>query len=434
MAALLALAPTSSRAPTSLAFLALVGCASIQPGPTPPPTSPPPTPPAQAPAEAARARLEVHGQLARLELGPDGPGTTVPLTGALLGDVLLPAALPDDLPVDVRLGDGVASSLRAGHHRCSDVRHAIFVPFHSRRDILAGEHTLSVVAADDEIALDSLAQTLGSLTLPAGRTLIVVGAPPRRGPGFIAIPEDTPSHRLTLLTALLSPQEGPRWLRRVVGRYLAERHELRRHGNGAQWLATTYRAHRTHLGVAIAEGDLEGGLLVAFCLEIDGHPPRLPLADEVRRRLRAWGPFRGVLDLDACLRQLDARLVARVVPRYDTTSIQQLFDGAVLQGEPLTVQQGSGPFRAGDVLTQLGPQRIEHPTDLAEALQSVEPGQRLLAHVRRGDVERRIWLTAPELVPAGQEVRFLVLPTPMTHPRWPFTAHSFDTPRPPPPN
>lgn len=412
----------SSHASRLVLCLAAIGCGSARP-PVGSPAGPPPAPRRThpGPSPAPRARLRVEGDGAWLEWPPGERTPTGPLR-ASLGDALLPPELEAQLPVAVSLGPDVVSTLAPGEHRADEVRRALFAVVRERRELRAGEHTLTLVATGD-LPLDGLSEELRGLSLPPGHTLVALGGEPHVGEGFVVLEGDNPAARRSLLSVLLRPRRGPPWLRSVVAQYLTDRYLLRRGGDGLAWLLSTYRAHRTHLGIAIAEGDLEGGLLAAFCFEARGHRVELPLSEPTLRRLEATGALRLVLDLDACLRPLGSQLTARTVRHFEPASLQRLF-GGVLEGQPPTLRRrvGGGALRSGDVLTHLGDRPVETLADVEDALQELAPGQRIRARVRRGDTERRVWLRVPELEVARKEVRFEALPSPTSHPRWPFSA------------
>ncbi|MEM9067606.1 MAG: hypothetical protein AAGE52_03845 [Myxococcota bacterium] len=392
---------------TRFAFVLLVACGHASAPPTTPPAPPPQeTPPPVAP------RLDVQSERATWNDAP------LPWPTATLGAAWVPREVGDDVEIEVQIRDGVLATLASGTRTAGEIREAFFArgPI---RDVEVGPRRLKLAGTDLDL------HAFGEL--PAGETWIVIGAELFRRPGILVLPQ-LEGFEEVLAGVLYAPGLPP-WLQDALGAYLRSRDALRGSEEGARWVLEAYAAHRDALGTSLSEGDQSGAQLALFCLDLKG-----AVTGESLRELEGRGDFRGVLDLDDCLRAVDARLVARVIPRYTDVSIRRFFHGALVEGEPPTVVRSPGPLRMGDVITHLRGEPFARLHDLGQLIGTLEPRRRLTVAVRRDGRRVRLWLTVPTMEVESQEVRFSVEPDPARHPAWPFAPQTFDTEGEAPPN
>lgn len=225
--------------------------------------------------------------------------------------------------------------------------------------------------------------------------------------------------------------ETPRWLRRGFGRYGAWLlgADLRRAptADALHVLARAYERHRARIhDRPLAEGDdPDGAALVLFCTDLALRRRGSSLAEQlapspatlearlrdaeppIGERLAASLAFRGVLDLDACLRPHGLRLVARRVNVLAPAPFATLFDGATVEGLVVRRAPESSRLREGDVLVRLGDVPIVEPSDVDLALFGHTAGHRVTSVWVRGDREIRVSLPVP-FGASTVEVRFVI--------------------------
>lgn len=380
---------------------------------------------------------------------------------AWIAPLAIDGALVD--PVVVALDPGIALSALPERRLLSDVRAALLAPFAATRVITAGALHVHLGAAD-EASLDRLETVLSAASAAAFARFgelagpIAIAWSPARVEPSDATPSQTapivgalwtlltrtnlpssaadlPSMLETLAASVAHPREAsaevPRWLRRGMGRYgawlLAA--DLRRAApnDALHVLARAYERHRAAAQRRpIADGDdADGGALALFCTDLAlrrsgsslaevlaPSPERFVerLADthpEVARTLAARVAFRGVIDLDGCVRPFGLRLVALRTNRLGPESRAQLFEGALVEGLVVRRAPAEGRLRAGDVLVRLGEVPIFADEDVDLALVGLEPGHRIASTWARGERLVRVSLPVP-FGPTALGVRFVL--------------------------
>ena len=318
---------------------------------------------------------------------------------------------PDgDVEVQLRLGEDVEGSLESGLHPAARVRRAVFIPRGDWIDLELGDARVLLRGADAELVATWL-ETLPDLAFPEGERRFVEGSPMEDG--TITVVESLWDARVRILGTLLLPDSNP-WVRDAWATY-----ELaRRKPNGVERLIASYVSHRAMTGRALRE-DPDGALWACFCLDLRDEPPS---------QLESQADQAFVLDVDACLAHVDARIVAHVVPIYDEASIRSFFRGATVEGSPPTVVRSPGPLRPGDVITHVRGNRLESLEQLGRHIGELEPRHRVSIALQRGERTIRMWLQVPSLEVVREQVVFEILPDPSGHPAWPFAEHVESTP------
>ncbi|MCA9611453.1 MAG: hypothetical protein KC586_01720 [Myxococcales bacterium] len=377
-----------------------------------------------------------------------------PSAPAVVGHAWLPPLAVDGEPVDpavVALDPHLVASQLPTTRHWSDLRAALLAPFAATRVLDAGALHVHLVAAD-EASLDALELRVNEAARVAfarfgslAGAVTLAWAPSDEAPSLgarwarltaRALPTsaaDLPSMLEALAGSVAHPiepgvdEEAPRWLRRGLGRYgvwlLTADLRQAPSADALHVLARAYERHRAQVhGHAIADGeDPDGAALVLFCADLTlrrhGHSLSEVLAPSVtgfEARLRDTHPdvasalqarvaFRGVLDLDACLRGHGLRLVARRTERPGEEALARLFEGALVEGR--TVRRAAGRLQVGDVLLRLGEVPVTSGDDLELALFGREPGDRIASVWMRGDRTVRVSLPIP-FGPSETVVRF----------------------------
>lgn len=232
---------------------------------------------------------------------------------------------------------------------------------------------------------------------------VALAAGRERGRGWIL--DGGPEVDVDVAHWIASALDGPRWWALARARYLQLLHEVRADDAPATALrvalADRYAAHRrAHRTRPVAAGrDPDGAVLVAFCAD---------LRDALRGPPPAEGHFRGVLELDGCLREAGLHLVAVRGPALDARMRRRLLQGATAEGDPPVVTRSPGPLRPGDRLLRLHRTRLRALADLDLAVATLERRQRVLLRYEREGQTRRQWITIPRLESDTEFVRFVI--------------------------
>ena len=348
-------------------------------------------------------------------------------------------------PIVVSLDTGVVLSALPTERRVSDLRAALFAPFAITRIVTAGSLHVHL-GAPDEASLDRLEALLNAASAAAfarfgelAGPIAIAWAPspdpsdarPILGARWTLLTRadlpvsaaNLPSMLETLAASVAHPTDAtadvPRWLRRGMGRYgawlLAA--DLRRAdaSDALHVIARAYERHRAATEARpIAEGeDADGAALALFCADLmlrrsgrsiaDALAPSpesftTRLADahpELARSLAAQVAFRGVIDLDACVRPFRLRVVALRTNQLGTAARTQLFEGATVEGLVVRRAPADVRLRVGDVLVRLGQVPILADEDVDLALVGTEPGHRIASTWSRGERLVRVSLPVP---------------------------------------